>query len=82
MTPDGMIRYDPVKAKSAYLAALFAIVTWSVTFTNIRALLADFSSLEILVVRFAMAWAVLWTWGLTFGGRVSQMMAVFKEVCI
>ena len=48
MTPDGMIRYDPVKAKSAYLAALFAIVTWSVT----------------------------------FGGRVSQMMAVFKEVCI
>ncbi len=63
-----MIRYGTVKTKSAYLAALFAIVTWSVTFTNIRALLAEFSSLEILVVRFAMAWAVLWTWGLTFGG--------------
>ena len=59
-----------VKTKSAYLAALFAIVTWSVTFTNIRALLTDFSSLEILVVRFAMAWAVLWAWGLTFDGQV------------
>ena len=54
----------------AYLAALFAIVAWSVTFTNIRALLADFSSLEILVVRFTMAWAVLWAW--SFGGGGSR----------
>ena len=52
----------------AYLAALFAIVAWSVTFTNIRALLADFSSLEILIVRFTMAWVVLWAWSLPFGG--------------
>ena len=62
MKPYGMVRYGTVKTKSAYLAALFAIVAWSVTFTNIRALLADFSSLEILVVRFTMAWAVLWAW--------------------
>lgn len=54
--------------RMAYLAAVFAIVVWSVTFTNIRALLADFSSLEILVVRFAMAWAVLWAWSLLFCG--------------
>jgi hypothetical protein len=69
MKPNGMIRYGTEKTKSAYLAALFAIVTWSVTFANIRALLTDFSSLEILVVRFAMAWAVLWAWCLPFGGR-------------
>lgn len=31
-----------------------------VTFVNTRALLGDFSALEILVVRFALAWAALW----------------------
>lgn len=70
-----MVRYGTMKTKSAYLAALFAIVAWSVTFTNIRALLADFSSLEILVVRFTMAWALLWAWCRLFGdsrGRSSS----------
>lgn len=42
---------------SAYLVALFVIFVWGVTFANIRALLGDFSALEILVVRFALAWA-------------------------
>ena len=58
-----------VSTRFAYFAALFAIVVWSVTFTNIRALLTDFSSLEILIVRFSMAWVALWAWGLPFGGR-------------
>jgi len=53
----------------AWFAALFAIVSWSVTFTNIRALLSDFSSLEILVLRFSMAWAVLFAWDLASARR-------------
>ena len=47
---------------SAYLVALFVIFVWGVTFANTRALLADFSVLEILVVRFALAWGALWGW--------------------
>ena len=46
----------------AYLVALFVIFVWGVTFVNTRAPLADFSALEILVVRFALAWGALWGW--------------------
>ena len=46
----------------AYLVALFVIFVWGVTFVNTRALLADFSALEILVARFALAWGALWGW--------------------
>ena len=45
----------------AYIAAAFAIVVWSVTFANTRVLLRDFSAFEILIVRFVMAWAALWS---------------------
>ena len=48
---------------SAYLVALFVIFVWGITFVNTRALLADFSALEILVVRFALAWGALWLVG-------------------
>ena len=44
----------------AWIVALFVIFVWGVTFANTRALLADFSALEILVVRFALAWGALW----------------------
>ena len=37
--------------------AAFVILVWGMTFANTRALLGDFSSLEILVGRFALAWA-------------------------
>ena len=40
--------------------AIFAIVVWGVTFASTRALLADFSSFEILVLRFSLAWISLW----------------------
>lgn len=42
------------------MAVAFAIVVWGVTFASTRALLADFSSLEILVLRFSLAWMALW----------------------
>lgn len=39
--------------------AASAIAVWGVTFANTRALLLDFSPLEIQVMRFALAWALL-----------------------
>ena len=41
-----------------------AIVAWGVTFAATRSLLEEFSSLEINLVRFALAWAALWAWEL------------------
>ena len=40
--------------------AVPTILVWGVTFVDTKALLADFSALEILVVRFALAYAALW----------------------
>ena len=39
--------------------ALICVLVWGVSFVNTKALLVDFSSLEIQVLRFAMAWVVL-----------------------
>ena len=44
------------------MAAGAAIVAWGVTFAATRSLLEEFSSLEINLVRFALAWAALWVW--------------------
>ena len=46
----------------AWVAAVVVIVIWGMTFANTRVLLEDFSALEILVVRFGLAWAALWGW--------------------
>ena len=43
-----------------WVFAAIAIVVWGMTFASTRSLLADFSSLEILVLRFSLAWAALW----------------------
>ena len=43
-----------------WLPAAIAIVVWGVTFASTRALLEDFSSLEILLLRFSLAWMALW----------------------
>jgi len=43
-----------------WLSAAFVIFVWGVTFANTRALLFDFSALEIQVSRFVLAWAALW----------------------
>ena len=47
---------------TANLAVVFVILVWGMTFANTRALLEDFSALEIQFLRFALAWAVLWVW--------------------
>ena len=43
-----------------WIAAIFTIIVWGMTFASTRTLLEDFSSLEILVLRFSLAWAALW----------------------
>ena len=40
--------------------AVFVILFWGVTFASTRVLLEDFSALEIQIVRFGLAWFVLW----------------------
>jgi len=56
-----------------WIAAAIAIVVWGVTFASTRVLLADFSALEILVLRFALAFAALWVAGRRGGeGRRTQ----------
>ena len=47
---------------AANLAVVFVILVWGMTVANTRALLEDFSALEIQFLRFALAWAVLWVW--------------------
>lgn len=46
-----------------WLAAAFSIVVWSITYASTRVLLRDFSSLEIQIVRFTLAWAALALFG-------------------
>lgn len=41
----------PLGAFRAWVTAAVVIVMWGITFVNTRALLTDFSALEILVVR-------------------------------
>jgi len=42
-----------------WLLTVFALVVWGVTFASTRALLLDFSALEIQIIRFVLAWLVL-----------------------
>ena len=62
--------------------AAVAIVVWGVTFASTRVLLEDFSSLEILVLRFSIAWAALW--GISVcprRGRRGNIMRYDNSVC-
>lgn len=45
---------------ASWSMALFVVFVWGITFVNTRALLNDFSALEIQVLRFALAWCVLY----------------------
>ena len=46
----------------AWAVAAIVILVWGITFVNTRALLGDFSALEIQFGRFALAWATLWVY--------------------
>ncbi len=48
-------------------AALFVILVWGITFVNTRALLEQFSALEIQVLRLVLGWVALACWSV-FGG--------------
>ena len=43
-----------------WILAAFVVLVWGVTFVNTKALLVDFSPLEIQVLRFAVAYVALW----------------------
>lgn len=43
-----------------HLVALATIVVWGVTFISTKVLLADFTPVEILLLRFLLGWAALW----------------------
>ena len=43
-----------------FFTAALVILFWGVTFASTRVLLEDFSALEIQVIRFGLAWFVLW----------------------
>ena len=49
-----------LSATAGVALAAFVVIVWSATFVNTKALLADFSALEILGIRFALAWVALW----------------------
>ncbi len=49
-----------LSATSGVALAAFVVIVWSATFVNTKALLTDFSALEILGIRFALAWVALW----------------------
>ena len=49
-----------LSATAGVALAAFVVIVWSATFVNTKALLADFSALEILGIRFALAWVTLW----------------------
>lgn len=48
------------RAMGKFMLAFFVILFWGVTFASTRVLLEDFSALEIQVIRFGLAWFVLW----------------------
>ncbi len=43
-----------------FLSAMIVILIWGMTFASTRALLFEYSSLEIQVLRFVLAWVALW----------------------
>ena len=45
-----------------FFAVAFCVLVWGGTFVNTRSLLLDFSALEIMFIRFALAWTALCGW--------------------
>ncbi len=61
LSPKGAVREPEAGSRTVGLAlAALTVCVWGVTFVSTKALLADFSALEILVLRFAVAWTALW----------------------
>ena len=50
----------PVKFLRGLALVAFTLLMWGLTFVNTRALLPDFSALEIQVVRFTLGYVALW----------------------
>ncbi len=71
--------------KLGWMVAGVVILAWGVTFANTRALLQDFSALEIQLLRFGIAWAVLKAASLGRGRSAAERLgwkdeALFAEM--
>ncbi len=64
------------------IAAGVVIVVWGMTFASTRVLLEDFSSLEIIVLRFLLAWVALWSIGRFRGDAMcGRRRGLNTEIC-
>lgn len=61
--------------KIGYILGVCVILFWGVTFASTRVLLEDFSALEILAIRFGLAWLVLWV----AGGRGKARLRPWRD---
>lgn len=59
-------------------SCFFAILCWSITFVNTRSLLLDFSALEIMFIRFALAWAALCGWAFSKDRESVRWMGLWE----
>ncbi|MBO6167244.1 MAG: hypothetical protein J6P13_02700 [Kiritimatiellae bacterium] len=64
---------------TGWLVAAFVILVLGVSFANTRALLMDFSPLEIQAIRFAAAWLLLFVAGRLRKSRRCPLSLVARE---
>ncbi len=60
------------------MVAGVVILAWGVTFVNTRALLQDFSALEIQLLRFGIAWGVLKAASLWRGRSAAVLLPIAR----
>lgn len=79
---------DVSRAAYGHAVALFTIAVWGVTFVCTKVLLADFHAVEILFLRFAMAFCVLYAAspgrlpGMTPGRHAAVAFAGLTGICL
>ena len=69
-------------AAKSWLCIAFVVLVWGITFVNTRALLADFSAFEILVLRFLFAYVVLCACGRSYGGAKAMRRQSISDNCL
>lgn len=72
-----MMRHRLASCSTGLLTAVTVILFWGMTFASTRVLLEDFSALEIQVIRFGVAWFVLWL--ASACGRAKSRFCTFRD---
>lgn len=71
-----MARFPVSPFLAAHLIALFTIFIWGLTFISTKLLLADFTPLQILFIRFCLGWVALWF----FAPRLYRFSSLKNEI--